>query len=150
VIVLTWNETVALELLRIAVERAYEDDLTLPEIAAEYGLTMTDLKHVVSALDKMQGSARHDSSDYLAAQRAALTARGMSPDEVERAMHPVMSFLASASDSGEYIDGCHCDRCTIARMREALIDIRDNWDHDGDAHKYGTPCRCCTAEKALS
>jgi hypothetical protein len=93
---------------------------------------------------------RHDSSDYLAAQRAALTARGMSPDEVERAMHPVMSFLASASDSGEYIDGCHCDRCTIARMREALIDIRDNWDHDGDAHKYGTPCRCCTAEKALS
>jgi hypothetical protein len=57
VIVLTWNETVALDLLRIAVERAYEDDLTLPEIAAEYGLTMTDLKHVVSALDKMQGSA---------------------------------------------------------------------------------------------
>ncbi len=40
------------------------------------------------------------------------------------------------------------------KAAEGLIDfakdVRDNWDHDGDAHKYGTPCRCCEAEKALT
>jgi hypothetical protein len=56
-IVLTWNETVALELLRIVVERSREESLTLYDVAREYGLTMTDLSFVVSALDKMQGSA---------------------------------------------------------------------------------------------
>lgn len=33
--------------------------------------------------------------------------------------------------------------CAFARS------IRDNWDCDADAHKYGTPCRCCEAEKLL-
>jgi hypothetical protein len=36
------------------------------------------------------------------------------------------------------------------QLREALRDIRDNYDHDEDAHKYGTGCRCCIADAALS
>ena len=38
----------------------------------------------------------------------------------------------------------------IWRLKEALIDIRDNYDCDSDAHKYGTSCRCCTAKEALA
>lgn len=37
----------------------------------------------------------------------------------------------------------------IATLEAALRDIRDNYDCDSDAHKYGTNCRCCTARKAL-
>ena len=38
-------------------------------------------------------------------------------------------------------------------MDEAVMilkDIRDNYDCDKDAHKYGTSCRCCMAAKFLS
>lgn len=31
----------------------------------------------------------------------------------------------------------------------ALRDIRDNYDHDNDAHKYGTHCRVCVADEAI-
>ena len=37
-----------------------------------------------------------------------------------------------------------------ALLRECLRDIRDNFDCDSDAHKYGTPCRCCSAKEALA
>jgi hypothetical protein len=36
-----------------------------------------------------------------------------------------------------------------ARLREALKEIRDNFDCDNDAHRYGSTCRCCLAEKTL-
>ena len=35
-------------------------------------------------------------------------------------------------------------------LANVLRDFRDNWDCDGDAHKYGTPCRCCVARAALA
>ena len=42
------------------------------------------------------------------------------------------------------------------RLRKALEslegfarDISSNYDHDNDAHKYGTSCRTCSAEVAL-
>lgn len=41
-------------------------------------------------------------------------------------------------------------RARVAEMEAALRDVRDNFDHDEDAHKYGTTCRCCLAEKALA
>lgn len=34
-------------------------------------------------------------------------------------------------------------------LQEFARDIRDNWDCDEDAHRYGTRCRCCEAEKIL-
>lgn len=38
----------------------------------------------------------------------------------------------------------------IARLRETLREIRDNYDCDPDAHKHGTRCQCCIADEALS
>jgi len=37
----------------------------------------------------------------------------------------------------------------LEKMTEALRMIRDNYDHDEDAHKYGTICRVCLAEEIL-
>lgn len=34
--------------------------------------------------------------------------------------------------------------------RDFLRDVATNYDHDSDAHKYGTRCRVCEAEKLLS
>lgn len=36
-----------------------------------------------------------------------------------------------------------------ARLMEAMKEIRDDFDCDNDAHRYGTTCRCCLAEKTL-
>ncbi len=36
------------------------------------------------------------------------------------------------------------------KLADALRDIRDNYDHDSDAHKYNTSCRVCTATEALT
>jgi hypothetical protein len=38
----------------------------------------------------------------------------------------------------------------IDRLRDFVRDVRDGWDCDSDAHKYGTPCRCCLAEKIIT
>lgn len=32
---------------------------------------------------------------------------------------------------------------------ELIRDLRDNWDCDEDAHKYGTGCRACSATELL-
>jgi hypothetical protein len=38
----------------------------------------------------------------------------------------------------------------IRVLRRCLEFIASSYDHDDDAHQYGTPCRCCLAEKALA
>lgn len=41
---------------------------------------------------------------------------------------------------------------TNAALREVMEFVRDvatNYDHDSDAHRYGTPCRECGAQKLL-
>lgn len=38
----------------------------------------------------------------------------------------------------------------LATAREALENVRDNYDCDKDAHRYGTTCRCCSARAALA
>jgi hypothetical protein len=40
-------------------------------------------------------------------------------------------------------------RVRANRLSEVLKDFRDNYDHDADAHKNGTPCRVCTATDAI-
>ena len=35
----------------------------------------------------------------------------------------------------------------LKEYREFIRDIRDNYDCDSNAHKYGTPCRACDAAK---
>jgi len=37
----------------------------------------------------------------------------------------------------------------VARLRAVLRNVRDNYDCDEDAHRYGTICRCCDARAAL-
>lgn len=34
----------------------------------------------------------------------------------------------------------------VLRLREFARDIRDNYDHDEDAHRHNTCCRKCEAE----
>lgn len=49
------------------------------------------------------------------------------------------------------LDSDHAFLLAIAhKHREVLLDIRDNFDCDQDAHKYGTHCRACVARAALS
>jgi hypothetical protein len=38
----------------------------------------------------------------------------------------------------------------IRVLRRCLQVIADGFDHDDDAHKYGTPCRCCLAGRVLA
>ena len=35
-------------------------------------------------------------------------------------------------------------------LRSFVQDCKVNWDCDSDAHKYGTRCRACEAEKLLT
>ena len=35
-------------------------------------------------------------------------------------------------------------------LRDALKEIRDDFDCDSDSHKYGTTCRSCLAREALA
>ena len=37
-----------------------------------------------------------------------------------------------------------------AELVEALQEIRDNYDCDEDAHKYGSRCRSCVARAAIT
>lgn len=37
----------------------------------------------------------------------------------------------------------------VEAFEEFARDVRDNYDCDSDAHKYGTRCRCCEAETVL-
>jgi hypothetical protein len=37
----------------------------------------------------------------------------------------------------------------LTKLKEFAKSIRDNWDCDADAHRHGTPCRCCEAEELL-
>jgi len=37
----------------------------------------------------------------------------------------------------------------VAALTEALKTVRDDYDHDSDAHKYDTGCRVCIARAAL-
>lgn len=32
-------------------------------------------------------------------------------------------------------------------LKSFVLDVRDNWDCDLDAHKYGTTCRSCEAKR---
>ena len=38
----------------------------------------------------------------------------------------------------------------VKRYESVLEDIRDNYDCDSDAHKYGTACRACISGRALA
>jgi hypothetical protein len=38
----------------------------------------------------------------------------------------------------------------VKKLEDFARDIRDNYDCDEDAHKYGTTCRSCKAKEMLS
>ena len=40
-------------------------------------------------------------------------------------------------------------RDELKAWREFGQNVRDNFDCDRDAHKYGTRCRCCDAQELL-
>lgn len=37
----------------------------------------------------------------------------------------------------------------VKPLIDFIIDCSSNWDCDEDAHRYGTPCRMCDAQKLL-
>ena len=40
-------------------------------------------------------------------------------------------------------------RDRVDELEEFVMDCRDNWDCDEDAHTHGTRCRVCEAEKLV-
>lgn len=54
----------------------------------------------------------------------------------------------------EDLETLEAERDTLKRQVEVLTafakDCIDDFDCDSDAHKYGTMCRCCSADKILS
>lgn len=59
----------------------------------------------------------------------------------EKAYQLEISKLESQLDSAN---------AKLAKCVGALKDIESNYDHDDDAHKYKTNCRCCIAKEALN
>lgn len=57
--------------------------------------------------------------------------------------------LCHACESERYEFRIAALTAAVAKLRAALETVRDGFDCDGDAHKYGTACRCCEARKAL-
>lgn len=44
---------------------------------------------------------------------------------------------------------CNLDPNKVKEYENFITYIRDNFDCDQDAHKYGNMCRCCAAEKLI-
>lgn len=61
-------------------------------------------------------------------------------DQIVRQQEEIESLRQQISD--------HIKREVM--LRDALKEIRDDFDCDSDSHKYGTTCRSCLAREALA
>ena len=68
-------------------------------------------------------------------------------DRIEELEREVERKMSAADFILKERDALQADN---ARLREAMEEIRDDFDCDNDAHRYGTTCRCCLAEKTLA
>lgn len=58
----------------------------------------------------------------------------------------VVSFWVGTLCKGRRFKKIESDRSELIKF---AYDIRDNWDHDKDGHRYDTCCRVCEAQKIL-
>ena len=68
-------------------------------------------------------------------------------DRIEELEREVERKMSAADFILKERDALQADN---ARLREAMKEIRDDFDCDNDAHRYGATCRCCLAEKTLA
>lgn len=68
-------------------------------------------------------------------------------DRIEELEREVERKMSAADFILKERDALQADN---ARLREAMKEIRDDFDCDNDAHRYGVTCRCCLAEKTLA
>ena len=66
----------------------------------------------------------------------------------------ISELHAANLDCVAHFDALMADYKKLETLKGELVselkDIRDNYDHDEDAHKYGTRCRACVAAKAIA
>jgi len=53
-------------------------------------------------------------------------------------------------DYEHFKDGYKSRDKEVQILRDALRNVAEDYDHDEDAHKYGTVCRQCNAQEALA
>lgn len=70
-------------------------------------------------------------------------------DDADVPHHPPGPHGAEGCRIGDRLDWVAAALAREKGLAETLEYIRDNYDHDSDAHKYGTPCRKCDAGEAL-
>ena len=68
-------------------------------------------------------------------------------DRIEELEREVERKMSAADFILKERDALQADN---ARLRGAMEEIRDDFDCDNDAHRYGATCRCCLAEKTLT
>lgn len=100
-------------------------DLGLAEIRIK------QLQEQLAAVEKALEEAHASHTEY-----GRRLKRCLKPDALEStALSPIELAVVRQSD--------------YERLRQFVVNVRDGWDCDEDAHRRGTPCRCCEAEKLV-
>ena len=107
------------------------DDITPEEIEA--------IQKRCDAADTFDGPDEVSNMPTATVRRllAALRRREVERDSKDAALTKVCGELLAA-------------KALLARAVDVLRSIRDHWDCDADAHRYGTNCRACWAEKCVA
>lgn len=67
-------------------------------------------------------------------------------------LHYIYSYIDDNSCNAEWDEASKAIDTLLSlidKYEKVLKDLSANWDHDNDAHRYGTPCRVCMCEIAL-
>ena len=107
------------------IDNLREENARLHKIALENTLTFPELRPVF---------------DTLVAENAALK------KERDEAVYHMNYFKGNNLQYAKELADLEARLKTYSK---ALYDIRDNFDHELDAHKYKTTCRVCLADAAL-
>ncbi len=95
-----------------------------------------------------------DNADHAAGVESLRKQRDELLAENTRLSESCRDFAAQGETDAAIIkeDGreIHFLRTQRDELLSALKEIRDDFDCDSDAHKYGTTCRCCLAKKAIA
>jgi hypothetical protein len=88
--------------------------------------------------------------DYQALKQTLLAA--LSDRDSWRGMYEIAArrdVEAITAERDEHKKAADTFQAALAKATQTLLNIATNYDHDEDAHKYGTPCRMCEAAKAV-
>lgn len=114
----------------------------------------TDLIAKAATWEKDWGSRRtggliDDLAAALGRADAALEETRAEHTEYERRLKRCLKPDALEGTALSPIELAQVRQGDYERLRRFAMNIRDGWDCDVDAHRRGTPCRCCEAEKLV-